>query len=120
MQVTAPLTPHDQQPPYPPLVEAAKRQAIFELHDVTGTLVGFRTPAFMRWLNVPGYHFHFLTDDRRAGGHVLDCQLRSGAMQVDRTGKFLMLLPERGEFGAADIAKDRDRELETVEQGPTK
>ena len=39
--------------------------------DVDGTLIGFRFPAAMTSVNVPGWHFHFLSADRSRGGHVL-------------------------------------------------
>jgi hypothetical protein len=30
--------------------------------------VGVRSPAWVGGLNVPGYHWHFLSDDRTVGG----------------------------------------------------
>jgi hypothetical protein len=67
-----------QQRPYPPLAEVAKTQPVFHLDNVSGTLAGFRFPDFARGLNVPGLHLHFLTEDHRAGGHVLDLVLECG------------------------------------------
>ena len=106
-----------QQPPYPSLAEAARRQSVFEFHNTTGTLVGFRTPDFMQGLNVPGYHFHFLTADRRAGGHVLDCAIRQAEVRIAETPQFLMVLPRQGAFQQADLARDRGAELRRVEKG---
>src|SRR5262249_7834217 len=51
--------------------------------EVSGTLVGVRSPAWALGLNVPGYHWHFLSDDRTVGGHVLDCQVREGRVQYE-------------------------------------
>lgn len=48
-----------------PLVQAAAVQPEFEFHDVSGSLVGFWTPEYAKTLNVPGYHLHFLTEDRK-------------------------------------------------------
>jgi len=107
-----------QQPPYPTLVEAAKKQSVFDFQQVTGTLVGFRTPDFMQELNVPGYHFHFLTADRQAGGHVLDCALARATIQTAEVNQFLMRLPARGGFQKTDIARNRAAELRQVEKGP--
>src|SRR5205807_1282359 len=56
-----------------PLVQAAAVQPEFELHDVSGTLVGFWTPEYAKTLNVPGYHLHFLSTDHEYGGHLLQC-----------------------------------------------
>ena len=43
-----------------------------------GTLVGVRCPSWVGGLNVPGYHWHFLSEDRTVGGHVLDCRVLEG------------------------------------------
>jgi acetolactate decarboxylase len=61
-----------QSQPFPPLADVVAMQTEFDLTDVAGTLVGFRTPAYLGELNASGYHFHFLGDDLLAGGHVLD------------------------------------------------
>ena len=47
---------HVQQQPYRPLVQATAEQKVTEFTDVSGTVVGFRTPAFEEGLSVPGYH----------------------------------------------------------------
>jgi alpha-acetolactate decarboxylase len=56
-----------QRKPYPPLVEVVGSQPTFELRGVAGSLVGFRFPQYAQGINVAGYHFHFITDDRSAG-----------------------------------------------------
>ena len=106
-----------QQRPYPSLADAARKQSVFEFRNTIGTLVGFRTPDFMQGLNVPGYHFHFLTVDRQAGGHVLDCVIRHAEVRIAETSRFLMVLPQNGDFQQTDIARDRGAELRHVEKG---
>jgi acetolactate decarboxylase len=64
--------PRKQKPPYPTLSEALKTQAEFNLTNARGTLVGFYFPSFIGGMNAPGYHFHFVSMDRRTGGHVLE------------------------------------------------
>jgi acetolactate decarboxylase len=82
-----------QHKPYPPLAEAVKHEREFEFADVTGTIVGFRFPDYAQGLNVPGYHLHFVTDDRARGGHVLDCTVVDPEIQVDHTSHLHMELP---------------------------
>ncbi|MDQ1257987.1 MAG: acetolactate decarboxylase [Candidatus Hydrogenedentes bacterium] len=80
--------------PYRPLAEVTKEQSVFDLRNVSGTLVGFRYPKYIQGLNMPGYHFHFISDDRKTGGHVLNCQFKEATVQVDTTREFrLFLLP---------------------------
>lgn len=103
-----------QRRPYPPLVEAVEGQTTFDLHDVRGSLVGFRFPDYARGLNVAGYHFHFITRDRSAGGHVLGCRLISGELQVDRESDLRLELPP-----GVDLPKPgqtRDMTLDRIER----
>jgi acetolactate decarboxylase len=106
-----------QQEPYPPLIEVVKEQTIFEFHDVRGTIVGFRCPDSTIGVNVPGYHLHFITEDRKAGGHLLACQLRDATIALDYTSEFYMVLPQHGsERQRSDRSKDRNEELKKMEQ----
>ena len=71
-----------QEKPYPGVEEALKHQTVSELKNVRGTLVGFRFPRYMDGVNVPGHHFHFITADKKAGGHVLDCSTAGANVDV--------------------------------------
>jgi acetolactate decarboxylase len=66
-----------QVEPFPTLAEALKGQVFFPKESIKGTMVGFRFPSQVGWVNVPGTHFHFLSDDKQSGGHVLDCAFES-------------------------------------------
>jgi acetolactate decarboxylase len=106
-----------QHEPYPPLVEAVKEQTVFEFHDVRGTIVGFRCPDSAKGVNVPGYHLHFITEDRKAGGHLLACQLQDATIAIDYTSDFYMVLPQHESARQkSDLSKDRSEELKKVEQ----
>jgi acetolactate decarboxylase len=91
-----------QSPPYRPLAEVIADQHVFDFADVEGTLVGFRFPDREEGLNVPGYHLHFVTDDRTRGGHVLDCALATGKVQVDDTTDVHLELPPGVSLGGDD------------------
>ena len=106
-----------QKKPYPPLLEVVKEQSIFEFQDIEGTIVGFRSPNYVQGMNVPGYHMHFITRDRKAGGHLLECRIQDVKVEIDNINNFFMALPHGGEFYNVDLAQDKKRELETVEKG---
>ena len=75
-----------QLKPYRPLAEATKQQHEFTYEHVRGTLVGFWTPPFVPGaIGVPGFHLHFLSDDRTQGGHVLDFAADALDIVVDPT-----------------------------------
>ena len=105
-----------QQKPYPPLAAAAQKQAVFELTNVTGVIVAFRHPAYLAGVNMPGYHCHFITADRRAGGHLLDCRVEGATVAVEGVPNFFLRLPGNQEFLKSDLTGDRRRELEKVER----
>ena len=65
-----------QSKPYPTLVEALKlTQKERTFNNINGTLVALYCPDFMSSLNTPGWHLHFISDDRKFGGHVLGLNL---------------------------------------------
>ena len=106
-----------QDKPYPPLVEVTENQTVFELKDVTGTIVGFRSPPFVKGVNVPGYHCHFISDDREQAGHILDCEIISGMGEVDSCNEFLLVLSGDSEsLEDIDFSRDRGGELDRVEK----
>lgn len=72
-----------QEKPYPSLKEVVKHQKIFDFTDIEGTAVGFWVPNYMKNINVPGYHFHFITEDKMSGGHLLDFKIKDPTVQID-------------------------------------
>jgi acetolactate decarboxylase len=105
-----------QRKPYPPLAEVVKRQPTFELHDVPGTLVGFRFPHYAQGLNVSGYHFHFITIDRSAGGHVLEFKLACGKLRVDSEADLQLELPPGVDLPAPDPTAAKRETLNRIER----
>ena len=105
-----------QRKPYPPLAEVVKLQPTFELHDVAGSLVGFRFPRYAQGLNVAGYHFHFITADRSAGGHVLEFRLTRGELRVDSEADLRLELPPSVDLPAPDPTAAKREELDRIER----
>ena len=104
-----------QHPPYRPLTEVVAEQHVFELIDVEGTMLGFRFPAYVEGIEVPGYHLHFISADRARGGHVLDS--RSGALRVriDPSDDLHIELPPRVDLVDPDLAADTHAAVAAVE-----
>ena len=98
-----------------PLVQAAAVQPEFEFRDVSGTLVGFWTPEYAKTLNVPGYHLHFLSADRKRGGHLLQCRGSNLRLQIQREGDYRIALPETEDFLKADLRRDPSADLARAE-----
>jgi acetolactate decarboxylase len=97
------------------LVDAAKAQSEFRFTNVTGTLVGLWSPGFSSAFSVAGYHFHFLSDDRRDGGHVLDLEAQTLRLRMEALTDFHLALPETEAFLKADLSKNTADELAYAE-----
>ena len=106
-----------QQKPYTnTLVEVTAKQPTFEFRDVSGVLMGFRSPTYVGGVTFPGYHVHFLDAAKTQGGHLLDCRVRNVTIEIDVTPEFRLRLPEKGDFLKLDLGKDRREDVNKVEK----
>jgi len=106
-----------QHKPYPRLVEVTKTQPEFEFENVSGEIVGFRLPACLEGVNVPGYHFHFLTADRKGGGHLLAFRARTLRAACDLCSGLFVVLPKSEVFADLDLTARSREDLEQVMKG---
>jgi acetolactate decarboxylase len=96
-----------QVEPYPPLLDVIAVQPTFEFEDVEGVMLGFRLPDYMDVANSPGYHFHFLNDEKNAGGHVLACQVENVTIEIDITDEWYTQLPADEAFYSVQFTNDQ-------------
>lgn len=101
-----------QEKPYVRLTEAAKDQKFFEMNSVEGTIFGYWMPSYLEGAGVPGFHFHFITKDRQAGGHLIDCVVEKVDVEIDYKYGFNMALPSSMEFYNADLSTEGLDEVE--------
>ncbi|MBV9385013.1 MAG: acetolactate decarboxylase [Chroococcidiopsidaceae cyanobacterium CP_BM_ER_R8_30] len=93
-----------QIPPYSPLNDVVSQQeVVFDLQNVSGTLVGFRLPQYLKEVNVAGYHLHFLTSNRKAGGHLLDGAFLNPVVDVQTLQDWQIMLPNNTAFDQASL-----------------
>lgn len=104
------------QEPYPTLVEALKTQKEISPQNISGTIVGLYCPDSMSSLNSTGWHFHFISSDKKLGGHVLDLNLKSGEALFDKTDKFEMGLPTKKNFHELNFKRDLKEDIRKAEQ----
>ena len=107
-----------QKEPYEPLAKVLETdQTFFDYKDIKGTVVGLYCPEYMDSLNAVGWHFHFISDDETAGGHVLDLSADSLEVSMDRTDGFAMELPDNEMFNNFDLTVDQSDDIKKVETG---
>lgn len=106
--------------PYPPLAEHIKQtQKFFEAKAIRGTLIGYYLPKYFAKLNVPGYHFHFLSSDKNFGGHVLELSLKDGVVEIDKLFNIEVSLLQTDNFEKGNL-KVGENDLEMVEKDSIK
>lgn len=81
-----------QQKPYQPVDKV--REITFERKHISGTMVGYYTPESALVMNSPVFHFHFIDDSKKTGGHVLECELRNALMEIDYAKEVHIQLPD--------------------------
>lgn len=98
------------------LKEAASGQEEFLFENVSGILVGLWSPGFAGSFSVPGYHFHFLSADRKRGGHLLECKALDVRIEGCAMNEMHVSLPETEEFLRADLTRDPQADLTSAER----
>jgi len=105
-----------QQKPYKEFTDVAKvDQKVFNHSSQSGTLVAVYFPDYMNELNMPGWHLHFLSDDKSKGGHVLGFNNFKGSAQIDEIHEFNMILPSDNTFPNMNFTEDMSAKISSVE-----
>jgi acetolactate decarboxylase len=102
--------------PHETLVQATAHQGEFHADDVSGTMAGFWTPAYVRGIGVPGWHLHFLSDDHSFGGHVLGVSGEGIELALEHLDDFRIAIPETAAFLASDLSHDPSAALDKAEK----
>ena len=98
------------------LKAAASAQQEFIFENQEGTLVGLWSPGFAGSFSVPGYHFHFLSLERKSGGHVLECRADDVTIAGCAMHEMHVSLPETAEFLKANLGRDPGDDLMSAER----
>lgn len=105
-----------QSPPYRKLTEVlSKEQVVWDHKDVCGTVVGVYCPAYMSMMNNHGWHLHFISDDRRVGGHVLDLSFDDTECLLTKTDSMNIIIPGTEPFQSLDLSQDQEKDIKSIE-----
>ena len=104
-----------QKNPYTPLVDVIKQQVVFEKDFAKGMIVGFRFPDYMAGINATGFHFHFLSEDKTFGGHLLGVESGDIRVTASTLNMLSVFLPDTITSAALDKV-DSHKDVEAVEK----
>ena len=93
----------------------SKTQEAFIFENIRGSLVGVYFPDYMDGINMPGWHLHFLSEDKSKGGHVFDVSMRAGTVKVDKITNIYINLPKEVAFDTYSLKQDMQDEIKSVE-----
>lgn len=97
-----------------------KTQKDFFFERIRGTLVCVYFPDYMDGINAPGWHLHFLSEDRTRGGHVFDLIMKRGTVRMNKISRLEIRLPHSPAFDTYSLKEASQDEIRDVEQGKEK
>lgn len=83
-----------QKEPFVSLKEVAKEQKELTLENISGDLVVFWTPEFANNILVQGFHAHFISSNRKVGGHIFDFQAKHLTIDICYLTNMNLHLPQ--------------------------
>ena len=93
-----------------------KTQKSFCFEQIRGTMVCIYYPDYMDGINAPGWHLHFISEDRKWGGHVFDLQMRRGEVFLDKISRIEIQLPSEPAFDTYSLKEASQKDIKEVEQ----
>jgi len=82
------------QPPYQPLSKWMKNHEHKFAVNTAATIVAFKCPAFIKGIGVAGYHLHFITDDKKRGGHIFEVNIKKATIEIQSLYNLNLQLPK--------------------------
>lgn len=101
--------------PLSEIMETAQR--VCSLRELRGTVVGQYCPPYTEGLQVTGWHFHFLSADRKRGGHVLELAGEGGSVRFCEARSLTIHLPQDAVFRGMDLTADHSAAIRRLERG---
>jgi acetolactate decarboxylase len=99
-----PTAPPPVDKPYPPFADAVKLRKSFPRSQVRGSMVGLFSPAFTASFGIPGFHYHFLSEDRASAGHVTSFTVSEGTVTTARLRGVELSLPNSPAYESAVLS----------------
>lgn len=109
--------PPVRQHEHTPLSDMLSLQRFFEFKACQGDLIGYRLPVFMDNTNIAGYHFHYLSQQKNAGGHMIDLAAADITIEIQQLNSYTIALPATKDFQEFDFRKNREKDIKDVERG---
>lgn len=104
-----------EEKPYPTLPEVAGNQREFRYENEQGWVIGVWVPQYLNGINMPGWHVHYLSEDKQRGGHLLGLSVAGAAGKIQSYDHYEMQLPTNPEFKKMNLLEDLSAATKKVE-----
>ena len=94
----------------------ADNQTEFFFDDINGSLVCIYYPDYMDGINASGWHLHFISDDRKFGGHVFDLSMTKGKVYLKKINQIHIQFPTDAAFDTYSLKAVSNEDVKQVEQ----
>ena len=95
----------------------SKTQKDFSFEGLYGTLVCVYYPDYMDGINASGWHMHFLSKDKKLGGHVFEAVMSTGECLLQKMDRIEIQLPREAAFDTYSLKQASKDDIAKVEQG---
>ncbi len=109
--------PRVEKDPFSDLVSMKDKQNFFESQNIKGVFAGFKIPAFLAGTSIPDFHFHFISNNEDAGGHVVNFVWDNVMIEIDELYRFSVELPQNIEFKKFNFERTDVEDIKKVESG---
>lgn len=103
--------------PFPPLSSMLEKQQFFQFTATAGTFIGFHLPEYLNGINASGFHFHYLSNNKQDGGHIIDFTSRSIKIEIATLKAMELGIPDDEAFRNFMFKKKENEALKKVEEG---
>jgi len=93
------------------------KQVFFDFNDIQGDFIGFKLPEYLEGPTISGFHFHFLSDKKDKGGHVVDLITDNVTIEIETLNNFILYPPQTEEFRNYIFKKGNSSDIKSVENG---
>ncbi|NIF07260.1 acetolactate decarboxylase [Chryseobacterium sp. Tr-659] len=83
------------------IADLMKTRPLYINQNIKGTLVGFYSPSYVGGLDLSPFHFHFISEDRKVGGHLVEGTFAFSkfTVQLDEKNTYEVMLPNNDNKG---------------------
>lgn len=99
--------PRQEKPYTKTLADIIPERPQFKAENISGTIVGFWCPYYVGEVTLAGFHFHFISDNLKIGGHLIDFKSSDLLIEYDEIMRMKFDLQMNESFRKSELKPDQ-------------